>query len=78
MDDYKKSGMVLYSTLPFTYLIGTYRLLNFKNFAKQVRIGIAIDFFLNAVAFLIIQSVNNGLLNSRSEDVGHEFEFSPL
>ena len=78
MDDYKKSGMVLYSTIPFTYLIGTYRLLNFKNFAKQIRIGLAIDFFLNAIAFLIMQSVNNGLLNSRSEDVGYNFEFSPL
>ena len=66
MNDYKKSGIFLYTALPFTYLLGTYRLLNFKNFAKQVRIGLAIDFFLNAIAFLIMQSVNNGLLNTRS------------
>lgn len=71
-------GVLLYSALPLSYLTGCYRLLNFKNFHKEIGIGLVIDLLLNAVAMLIVQGLNNSYLNTNAAESGLVFEFSNL
>lgn len=72
------AGMLLYSALPLSYLTGCYRLLNFKNFHKEIGLGLVIDLLLNAVAMLIVQGLNNSYLNTNAARDGLVFEFSNL
>ena len=53
-NEYFKKGAILYASLPFCFLIGTYRLLNFKNFNTEMSAGLILDFFISALAFLIV------------------------
>mmetsp|Transcript_4597 Transcript_4597/g.6073 ORF Transcript_4597/g.6073 Transcript_4597/m.6073 type:complete len:107 (+) Transcript_4597:558-878(+) len=55
-------GYLLYTFLPFSYLTGSYRLLNFKNFTSEIGSGLALDFFVNALPLLFIQAINNATL----------------
>ena len=52
--DFFKQGYFLYGALPFCYLVGTHRLLNFKNSSSEMGTGLLLDFFLGAIAFLVI------------------------
>lgn len=52
--DYFKHGYFLYIAMPFCYLVGTHRLLNFKNATSEMGTGLIIDFFMNTLAFFII------------------------
>ena len=69
----KVSGMLLYSALPLSYLTGCYRLLNFKNFYKEIGLGLVIDLLLNTVAMLIVQGLNNSYLNTNAAEDGLVF-----
>lgn len=53
---------MLYMATPFCLLIGTHRLLNFKNFHSVMGTGLVIDFFLAGCVFLGFQIVNHGNL----------------
>ena len=48
--------------MPFSYLTGYFRLLNFKNFPKEIGIGLFMDFFLYVLPLLFIQAINNSTL----------------
>ena len=61
-----------------TYFTGSYRLLNFKNFPREIGCGLAFDFFLNAFPLLFIQAINNTTLSQKSFDSGNIFEVSTL
>ena len=63
---------------PATYFTGSYRLLNFKNFPSEIGVGLACDFFLNALPLLFIQAINNTTLSQKSLDSGNIFEISTL
>ena len=52
--DFLKQGYCLYGSLPFSYLVGTHRMLNFKNGSSEMGTGLLIDFFLNAIGFLVL------------------------
>ena len=54
-----KRGCVLYTAVPLTFFTGSYRLLNFRNFAKEVGMGLAIDFLLYILPMILIQGINN-------------------
>ena len=47
-------GVYLYSAIPLHYFAGSYRLLDFKNFPKEIGIGWVLDFFLYALPILCI------------------------
>ena len=64
--------------MPLSYLTGCYRLLNFKNFHREIGLGLGIDFFLNAIGMLIVQGLNNSYLNTNAAESGLVFEFSNL
>lgn len=55
---YFKNGVLLYGALPFCYLVGSHRVLNFKNFSSEMGVGLLIDFFSAGIAFLLIQVIN--------------------
>ena len=58
-DSHTKSGVYLYSILPFAYFTGSYRLLNFRHFSGEIGSGLAFDLFLNALPLLLLQGFNN-------------------
>ena len=45
--------------IPTTFFIGSYRLLNFRNFAKEVGVGLAMDLFLYILPMIMVQALNN-------------------
>lgn len=53
-DEHTKNGVILYSALPIAYFTGSYRLIDFKNFPREIGSGLAIDFFINALPLLFI------------------------
>lgn len=55
-------GYLLYTALPFHYMTGSYRLLNFKNFPREIGTGIALDFVFYALPMLFVQTNNNATL----------------
>lgn len=76
--DYVKHGYFLYGALPFSFLVGTHRLINFKNGSSEMGTGLLIDFFLSAVTFLILQTLNHGYLSTEATDNGIVYDFSDL
>ena len=65
--------------LPINYLIGSYRLLSFKNFPLEIGCGLAIDFFLYVLPMLFIQGVNGAtMIYDTSFETGHLLELSSL
>jgi len=78
MTAHTRYGFLLYTALPFSFLLGTYRLLNFKNFHREIGTGLAIDFFLNCLAMLIIQSLNNTYMNTEAAEADVTYKFSGL
>ena len=53
-NEFFKKGTILYASLPFCFLIGTYRLLNFKNFNSEISAGLIMDFFIAGLSFLMV------------------------
>ncbi len=53
-----KCGFVLYASMPLAYVTGVYRLFNFKNFSKEIGIGITFDFLLSLIPFMTLQVLN--------------------
>ena len=51
---HSQRGCALYTAIPLTFFTGSYRLLNFRNFAKEVGIGLAIDFLLYILPMMMI------------------------
>lgn len=76
--EYFKKGTLLYASLPFCFLMGTHRLLNFKNFNSEMSVGLVMDFFMAGVAFLLVQALNHGSLNASAADADQEFTFTGL
>ena len=76
--DYFKKGYMLYSSLPFCYLVGTHRLLNFKNESYEMGVGLLIDFFFAAITFLVAQTLNHGYLSTDATDAQMVYEFSDM
>ena len=58
--------------------MGTHRLINFKNGSQEIGFGLLIDFFLNAITFLITQTLNHGYLSTDATDAGQVYEFSDM
>ena len=50
---------MLYLAVPFSQITGIYRMLNYKNFHKEVAFGLSVDAVLNMLCMLIVQAVNN-------------------
>ena len=72
-------GCLLYSVLPINYLIGSYRLLSFKNFPIEIGCGLAMDFFFYVLPVLFIQGVNGATMVQHSAvESGHILELSSL
>ena len=61
--EHTKNGQILYVFLPLSYFTGYYRLLDFKNFPSEIGTGLALDFALNALPLLFIQTINNATLS---------------
>lgn len=76
--DFFKQGYFLYGALPFCYLVGTHRLLNFKNSSSDMGTGLLLDFFMGAIAFLVVQTLNHGFLSTDATDAGQIYEFSDM
>ena len=76
--DFFKQGYFLYGALPFCYLVGTHRLLNFKNGSSEMGTGLLLDFFLGGIAFLVTQTLNHGFLSTAATDAGQVYEFSDM
>jgi len=74
--EYIKQGYFLYGALPFCYLVGTHRLLNFKNASSEMGTGLLIDFFLAGIGFLVIQVLNHGYLSTSATDAGQVYEYN--
>lgn len=55
-------GYLLYTALPFHYLTGSYRLLDFKNFPSEIGTGLVLDFVFYALPMLFVQTINNATL----------------
>lgn len=47
-------GYLLYTFMPLSFLTGSYRLLNFKNFTSEIGTGLALDFFGNTLPLLFV------------------------
>ena len=71
--DHTKAGCMLYTVLPVAYFTGGYRLLNFKNFPGEIGCGLALDFFVNVLPVLFLQSINNATLTEQAFDTGYIF-----
>ena len=59
---FKSNGCLLYSVLPLTFFFGSFRLLNFRNFASEIAVGLALDLFTNILPLILIQGLNNATL----------------
>ena len=57
--EFKRNGLMLYLAVPFSQITGIYRMLNYKNFHKEVAFGLSVDAVLNMLCMLIVQAVNN-------------------
>ena len=60
-----KRGCLLYIAVPITFFTGSYRLLNFRNFAKEVGIGLSIDLFLYILPMIMVQALNNATVGQQ-------------
>ena len=49
-----RDGCVLYTVLPISYFIGSYRLLSFKNFPLEIGSGLAMDFFIYVLPMIFV------------------------
>ena len=47
-------------------MTGIYRMLNFRNFHREIAFGLALDCLLNMLAMLIVLAINNSNLNSQA------------
>ena len=68
----------MYLALPFSQITGIYRLLNYKNFHREIAFGLSVDSLLNMLCMLIVQAVNNSSLQARASENGFSFEFTAL
>lgn len=50
-------------SVPLTFFTGSYRLLNFREFAKEVGLGLAIDLFLYTLPMIMVQALNNATVD---------------
>ena len=56
---------MLYTMLPMTYLTGSYRLIDFKNFPFEIGAGLVLEFFGFALPTLFAQAINNATLHQQ-------------
>ena len=75
---FKRNGVLLYLAIPFSQITGSYRLMNYKNFHKEVAFGLSVDAVLNMLCMLLIQAVNNSALVASASEKGFTYEFSTL
>ena len=61
-----------------TYLTGSYRLLNFRNFPSNIGIGLFLDLFANGLPMILLQAVNNATLSDQDIDSVDVMKFSGL
>lgn len=57
-NEFRNHGILLYISICFTYYTGVYRLIDAKNFAKEIGIGFGVD-ILFTLGLLFIQGMNN-------------------
>ena len=69
---------MLYLAVPLSQVTGIYRMLNFRNFHKDVAFGLALDCLLNMLAMLIVLAINNSKLNSQAAIKGIDYELTQL
>ena len=62
-------GVVLYTYLPLTFFTGSHRMLNFKNFKREIIVGLLVDFFCFVLPIILLQSVNNATINPNATSV---------
>ena len=75
---HRQRGCVLYTAVPLTFFTGSYRLLNFRNFAKEVGTGLAIDFLLYILPMIMIQGLNNATVGKQLSSSDVFFSYSGL
>lgn len=65
---HERMGCLLYMAVPLTYFTGSYRMLDFRNFAKEVGIGLGIDLFLYILPMILVQHVNDATVSMLFDD----------
>ena len=60
------------------HITASYRLLNFKNFHRYIKIGLILDLVGSAIATFIILVVNNSMLSIGAKEAGYTLAYTSL